>query len=206
MNNNLFFKPTPLYKEFVVLDQIEKNYLVTQRELSFVLNVSVSMINEYLVDAEENGFLIRKYHSSKTVEYWITKRGIERKKHLNILFLRSAQGIYHKAQENIVEFLHMVEKKGFQSVFLYGAGEVAEVILSTIMYVKGFSLRVLGLIDDDIEKKGTTLLGVPIYENEVINKEMHDGIIISSHAHNMKIMNKLMDIAYDPSKIISFFD
>jgi len=48
MNDNLFFKPTPLYKEFMILDLIEKNSHITQRVMSKELGVAVSMINAYI--------------------------------------------------------------------------------------------------------------------------------------------------------------
>lgn len=51
-NNQIFFKSTPLYKEYLLLEAVEKNSNITQRELSRILNVAVSMINEYL-DKEE---------------------------------------------------------------------------------------------------------------------------------------------------------
>ena len=34
MHDNHFFKPTPLYKEFMILDLIEKDANITQRKLS----------------------------------------------------------------------------------------------------------------------------------------------------------------------------
>ncbi|MCD6482532.1 MAG: winged helix-turn-helix domain-containing protein, partial [Candidatus Izimaplasma sp.] len=77
MNDNLFFKPTPLYKEFVILDLIEKNSKITQRIMSQELGVAVSMVNGYLDDYESKGFVKRKRYSTKTVEYFVTKDGTE---------------------------------------------------------------------------------------------------------------------------------
>lgn len=45
MSNNTFFKPTPLYKEFMILDLIEKNKDITQREISLQIGAAVSMVN-----------------------------------------------------------------------------------------------------------------------------------------------------------------
>ncbi|MCF7926982.1 MAG: winged helix-turn-helix transcriptional regulator, partial [Candidatus Izimaplasma sp.] len=53
---NTFFKPTPLYKEFVLLDLIEKNEIITQRQMSDYLDVSVSMVNSYLDSYEQKGY------------------------------------------------------------------------------------------------------------------------------------------------------
>jgi len=57
---NNFFKPTLLYKEFMILDLIEKDSNITQREISKAINVAVSMVNNYLNEYEEEGLIIRK--------------------------------------------------------------------------------------------------------------------------------------------------
>ena len=58
MNNNKFFKPTVLYKEYMILDMIEKNPLVTQRQMSKEIGIAVSMVNDYL---DEYGNLGMKF-------------------------------------------------------------------------------------------------------------------------------------------------
>jgi hypothetical protein len=44
LNNNTFFKPTPLYKEFMILDLIEKNKDITQREIADNIGNAVSLV------------------------------------------------------------------------------------------------------------------------------------------------------------------
>jgi hypothetical protein len=43
MSDNSFFKPTLLYKEFMILDLIEKDANITQREISKTIGVAVSI-------------------------------------------------------------------------------------------------------------------------------------------------------------------
>ena len=45
MKSAQYFKPTPLYKEYMILDLVEKTPNITQRELSKNIGASVSMIN-----------------------------------------------------------------------------------------------------------------------------------------------------------------
>ena len=47
MKDNPFFKPTPLYKEFMILDMVHKNEKITQRAIADALSISVSMVNGY---------------------------------------------------------------------------------------------------------------------------------------------------------------
>ncbi len=205
MKSNNFFKPTPIYKEYIVLETIEKKPDITQRELSRILSVAVSMINGYLDTYETKGYLKKEYKSSKVVQYHITKAGIERKKVLNIGYLRDTQRIYKSAKEDVLEFLNNISNQGFKSILLYGAGEVAEILLQTINDDANIPLNVVSVIDDDLSKVGKTLVNKTIIAKEDIKSINHDGILISSYTNHKSIYRKLMDVDYDKSKIVYFF-
>jgi DNA-binding MarR family transcriptional regulator len=206
MNKNQFFKPTVLYKEYMILDMIEKNSRVTQREISKEIGIALSMVNDHLDQFEKNKLIKRVKHSTKNVEYLITKKGTERRKLLNIWYLKSSQGIYLQAKENITKFLNQIIAKGFKQILLYGAGEVAEIILSVLNDDNQLPLEVLAVIDDDKNKSGNVLVNVPIITKDQIKAFDHDGILISSYTHHEQINENLKVMDYDQSKILHFFD
>lgn len=74
MRENQFFKLTPLYKEFTLLNLIEKNPKFTKRELSRKVGSFLSMINFYIDEYESKGYLVRIYLSNKNIEYHLTKK------------------------------------------------------------------------------------------------------------------------------------
>ena len=206
MSDNQFFKPTVLYKEYMILDMIEKNPNITQREMSKTIGVAVSMINDYLNIYEKDKLIKREKHSTKTVEYFVTKKGVERKKVLNISYLNASLKVYKSAKRNIVRFLNQVIDKGFKNILLYGAGEVAEILLQTIVTDKEIPINILGIIDDDISKQNNTLLRTKIISINDINNIDHDGVLISSYTNNELILSKLKQANYDVKRIIQFFD
>jgi Mn-dependent DtxR family transcriptional regulator len=206
MHKNLFFKPTIQYRTFLILDSIEKNKDITQRELSKEVGVAVSMINAYLNDYEKEGLIKKDYQSTKTVYYYLTKRGIEKKKVLNIGYLNSSLGVYNKAKKNIIDFLDQIIVKGYKNILLYGGGEVAEILLQTIALNHEFPLNVICVIDDDVEKQGKKIVSKKIESVDIINDIEHDGILISSYTNNKKIIEKLKAKNYDSKKIIQFFE
>jgi len=206
MSNQSFFKPTQLYHEYMILDLIEKNKNITQREMALSIGLSVSMVNHHLDDYEKKVLIKRKKHSTNPVEYFISKKGIERKKVLNIGYLKNSQMLYDNARENIEKFLVQLEIKEKNKLFLYGAGEVAEILLHTIYSSKKPSLSILGVIDDDIEKVGNSLYNTPIVSLESVKNTNHDGILISSYTNKSSIIDKLTDFHYESNKIYNFFD
>ena len=190
----------------MILDMIEKDANITQREISKIIGVAVSMTNAYIENFVEKGLIKKKKHSTKTVEYFITKKGIERKKLLNISYLNASLKVYKSAKSNIVKFLDQVIDKGFKNILLYGAGEVAEILLQSIISDKDIPIKILGIIDDDMDKQNHLLLNTKIISIEDMKKINHDGILISSYTNNELILSKLKQFNYDNNRIIQFFD
>ena len=206
MSDNQFFKPTVLYKEYMILDMIEKNPNITQREMGKAIGIAVSMINDYLNDYEKKGYIKRKYFSTKTVEYFVREKGIERKKLLNIEYLHAAQSAYASAKSNIEVFLNQISQKGFRRILLYGAGEVAEILLQVIQNDSQIPIIVAAVIDDDPKKQGLPIVNTPIIKLTDIFLFDYDGVLISSHSNRDEIYKKLLEYNFQPSKIIRFFD
>lgn len=190
----------------MILDLIEKNKDITQREIADEIGVAVSMVNYYLDSYEKNGLIKRKKHSTKTVEYLVTKKGSERKKVLNISYLNDSLKVFKSASEDIVEFLKQIIDKGFKKIFLYGAGEVAEILLQTLTVENDIPIEIIGVIDDDVDKQKSLLVSSLIMSIDSIDSHIHDGILISSYTNKEVIMNKLLKRNYNISKILNFFE
>ena len=167
----------------MILNLIEKDPNITQREISTAINIAVSMVNTYIDMYEKEGLLEKEHISTKTVRYHITKKGIERRKFLNIGYLDNAQTIYDSAKENIDAFLYNLSNKGYKDILLYGAGEVAEILLQTITS-KNSPINVLAVIDDNLNKQQKYLVNKQIISFKEALDYKHDAILISSYANN----------------------
>jgi DNA-binding MarR family transcriptional regulator len=203
---NSFFKPTILYKEFMILDMISKQPDITQRDIGETIGIAVSMVNNYLDEYEKNDYIKREYQSLKTVNYRLTKKGHQRIQLLNIWYLESSNDIYESAKSNIVIFIKKIIEKGFKRIILYGAGEVAETLLQVIQNDHKIPISIVALIDDDPKKQGLMIGNTPILKIEDVDLVEHDGILISSYTNSNLIYLKLDASNYDKKKIIKFFD
>lgn len=205
MKKNKFFNPSMLYKEFMILDIIDKNKTITQREMSDKIGVVVSMINKYLDRFENRGLILRQHLNTKNVKYILTKNGINRMRFLNIGYLNATQNLYNSAIENIDIFMKKISQKKFKKIILYGAGEVCEIFLSSINQKKIFDISIEAIIDDNVSKINKKMYGVPIISKEEINNFTHDGILISSYTNKDKMQKKLLNYGYKKNRIVNFF-
>ena len=205
MRENGFFLPTPKYKELMILNYIEQNPDTTQKELGKEIGAAASMINAYLDEYEANGYITREYITSKTVKYHITSKGLKRKNFLNISFIEQLMDMHKLAREGIELFFRELEQRDFKKLLLYGAGEVAEIILGVLKYGSGTNIDIVAVVDDDLEKRGTTIVGYPIISSVDIKRYEHDGIFISSYTYEDSIKQQLVKKGYNKEKILTFF-
>ena len=205
LNEMRFFTPTPELKELAILQHIENNEDTTQKQIGQAINAAPSMVNVYINDYEEKGYVIREYISSKTVKYKVTAKGIKRKNLLLIQYLHELLKLYRLAKENVEKFLDNLVNKGYKDILLYGAGEVAETILGVVRDNEKININVLAIIDDDIKLQNKKLMGYKIISREDINKYKHRAIVITSYTYEENIRNRLEEIVYDEDCIIRIF-
>lgn len=200
-----FLTPTSEFKELTILQHIENNEDTTQKELADMVNAAPSMINVYINAYEEKGYIEREYISSKVVKYKITSDGIRRKNFLLITYLHELMKLYKLAKENIERFIKDLENRGYKNILLYGAGEVAETILSVIRDRENIKLNIVALIDDDLSLQNKKLMGYGIIPLEEARNHNHDAIVITSYTYEDSIRSRLEEVGYDGSKVVRFF-
>ena len=205
MEKYSFFKTTPLYKEFSLLSAISRDKHITQRDIASKMNVSVAMVNFYLDEYEEKGLIKRVYHGTKSIDYFVTDKGEERRKELSIRYLESALDVYNEAKLSCNVTFKKLRIKNFKKVLFYGAGEVCEMLLSVLNSDQSIDLGVIAVIDDDNKKIGKKILDKDIISLNEITNLSYDGILISTYTHTDAIYQKLIEQNIDKEKIVSFF-
>lgn len=200
-----FFSPSAELKELKLLEFIESKPKTSQHEIARVIGSAASMVNVYMDKFEEQGYLVRDYQSLKVVYYNITPKGIKRKNFLSITYFHELLSLYRLAEQNIEIFLEKLEKKGYKNILFYGAGEVAETILSIVKERINKPLKVVALVDDNIGTENRKLMGYKIICRDEIKEYDHDGIVITSYTFEDDIKNKLEEINYPKDKIELFF-
>lgn len=205
INNISFLTPTTKLKELLLLEHIESNPDTTQKEMAKIINAAPSMVNVYLKKYEKNKYIKKEYISAKIVKYIITSDGLKRKKFLLITYLHELLKLYNLAEDNVESFLRKLEGKGYKKIVLYGAGEVAEIILGILKNRENNLLEAVAVIDDDMARINKELLGLKIIPKKEINSYKHDIVLITSYAFEDEIMERLKEIDYPLDRVKRFF-
>ncbi len=201
---NTFFKPSPIYKEYLILNLLNKDNQITQRGISDQIGIALSMVNKYLSEYEDLGYLEKNFINEKNVQYKVTHSGYERMQALNIAFLSASNEVYNNAKDNVLSALLDALDSSSINIILYGAGEVAEIILSVLKNEEEHKYNVVAVIDDDENKIGTMIQNVKIVALSDLDGFEFDSILISSYKHQKEILGKIKN-KVNKDKIRKYF-
>lgn len=205
LKNLRFFNPTSKLKILLLLEQIQSSNKITQSKLARYIHSAPSMINTYIKQLEREGFLVKNKKSKRNVEYIITQKGIDRKNYLLVTYMNELIELYNLTKINIELFIKNLRKKNYKNCVFYGAGETAKVIIKVMRDMPELDLKILFLIDDDINKQGKRFMGYDVVSCEDIGKYDADVIVITSCVYEKEIKNNLRKLNYPDEKIVSFF-
>ena len=201
-----FFNPTTAYKELRLLELIEKDAFITQKTMSEQIDAAPSMVNVYIERLEAQDFLKRNYQSLKSVSYHITAQGLKHKQLLLIRYMKQLMDLYQVGEASVLGFLFAVQERKVKNVLLYGAGEVAEIMIKIIRFNGELHLNIVGIVDDDPNKVNTSVHGVMVYTNEALRTIAHDVVVITTYTYEQDILAKLKQLNYPAKQIVRFFE
>ena len=205
LKNLRFFNPTSELKILLLLEQIQSSNKITQNKLAHYIHSAPSMINTYIKQLENEGFLVKNKKTKRNVEYIITKKGIERKNYLLVTYMNELIELYNLTKINIELFVKKLIKRNYKNCVFYGAGETAKVIIKVMRDMLKLDFKLLFLVDDDISKQGKKFEGYDVFNNEKLKECDIEAVVITSCVYEKEIRNKLRKMKYPEEKVISFF-
>lgn len=187
MDEYLFFEPSVLFREYILLKTILSSGSVSQQQLSKIAQIAPSMVNRYLSFFEQKGYIKKTGPNRKKMSYLITQDGIFRLQYLSVCYLRQTAKLYSSSRQVFTEVLDQLSNSGFKKIILYGAGIVGQTLLDILI---GESIDVLCFVDDDVSKQGTTVSGINVIGPEMIGRTSYDAVLVASFRHADQIAQR----------------
>ena len=143
-------------RELTVLEAVEQDRHITQRNLAAILGVALGLTNIYLKRLIRKGYIKCVNVQSNRLLYLITPQGIAEKTRLTYEFMDYSLHLYREVRHHLSQVLRPCHDNGARRVAVYGTGEAAE-----LAYL---SLREQGLEPVAIFtlEGGGAFLGIPI--------------------------------------------
>lgn len=161
-----------------VMEVLEDQEQITQRELARETGLNLKKVNYTLQKLLEKGHVkfqrVRQNPNKRAYLYILTPAGLKAKSQLTYRFLKFTIDFYGKMEEKLLGCLHSMTQAGVKRVVLYGASDVARILLGL---VNGAEMDVMGVVDDAYE--GREFHGIPVFKSHQLNDLCWDKVLIT---------------------------
>lgn len=175
-----------------LLDVIEHNGQVSQRELSKKLGISLGLVNLFIRRLIRDGYFEVVGLPSGRLTYALTSKGLAEKSRLATEYLDYALGFYRDVRKTVQKKLRELEDQQIREIILYGVGDIAELIY---VCLQGSSINLVGVVDK--EDAGGIFFGHEIHAPEKLSKLPLAPILITSleeHGDRFREIMKSADL------------
>ena len=188
------------YKSLLLLDEISKGELISQRDLSKKLNLALGLVNSYIKNLVSKGYITVKTIPAKRYAYYLTPKGFVEKSRLTYHLLQDYTNLYRNARRDFRQLFHTLYLDGIRKVLFAGVDEVAEI---AYLSLQEFDMEFAGIVDN--EREGKDFFKYKIMPFERTRDIDADFIIVSSFMRRDDIYKKLIDMEIQPERIKSIF-
>jgi DNA-binding MarR family transcriptional regulator len=180
MNNspqNYLFKPSERMRDLQLLEEIEQNPKVSQRELSNKFGIALGVTNACIKRMARRGFIRLKGFPPRRIAYYLTPKGFAEKSRLMVHFFSYNIQHYAEMKKLISKKLLEMQQSGVKRVAFFGVSDEMEIAYITL---QGSDMKLVGISDEDGGKQGTTLLGHKVLSLGEVKGLNPDAILITS--------------------------
>jgi DNA-binding MarR family transcriptional regulator len=132
-----------------VLDVIEQDRNVTQRDVARQLGIALGLANAYLKRCVRKGLVKVSQAPARRYAYYLTPQGFAEKSRLTASYLAYSFSFFRRARTECNELLNHVARRGQRRIALIGPSDLAEIVL---LVAPEHSVEVVGIIaaSDDL--------------------------------------------------------
>jgi DNA-binding MarR family transcriptional regulator len=120
-------------RDFVILEQLQKNPDATQANLATQLGVAVGTINWHIKRLVAKGYVKVRRTERRKLRYLITPEGLALRAHMTLDYIQNSFRLYRLIRQRVVGQLETIRQEGYQKVRLEGEGDIADVCRLTCL-------------------------------------------------------------------------
>ncbi|MFQ5686372.1 MAG: winged helix-turn-helix transcriptional regulator [Candidatus Scalindua sp.] len=162
-------------RELAILEKLENNGHLTQRDLSKEVGIALGLVNHLLKKMVKKGWIKLKNIDAKKIRYLITSEGAREKSSLLYKRVESTIHFYLEAKRVIKEKVEHLKGDGVKSVSIYGINHISEVLY---IVLKELGLELGYVVDDN--KKDEEWFGYKIVDMDEFLKSGTSVLILAS--------------------------
>jgi len=188
MGNLELFRPPQEIRELNLLQELEKNPIISQRELSHKFGIALGVTNACLKRMVRRGWIRIMNFDHHRIGYYLTPKGFAEKANLTLNLISWTVQHYSSLKEIIGKKLLEIESAGAKRIVFYGVSDEMEIAYVTL---QGVALELVGIIEDEDKINRKKVFGFELKDVREIEMLRPDGILITSVANQLERTEKL---------------
>jgi DNA-binding MarR family transcriptional regulator len=185
------FKPSDGMRDLRLLEELERNPIVSQRELSHKFDIALGVTNACLKRMARKGLIRIRGLNHRKIGYYLTPKGFAEKAKLSFHLISYIVQHYSELKKIISQRLLDMQGDGLQRIVFYGVSDEMEVAYVTL---QGVNLKLVGIVEDDEKLKSKIIFGYEIEPVSRVQELNPDGILITSLTENEQKRERLRGI------------
>jgi DNA-binding MarR family transcriptional regulator len=180
-SNPNFFKPSEELRDLRLLEELERNPIISQRELSHIFGIALGVTNACLKRMVRKGWVRIRGFDHRKIGYYLTPKGFLEKSRLTFHLVSGIVQHYSELKQVIGERLLEMQRDGKKRVVFYGVSDEMEVAYITL---QGVNLKLVGIVEDDEKVTPRIIFGYEIEPVSRVQELKPDCILITSLTEN----------------------
>jgi DNA-binding MarR family transcriptional regulator len=185
------FKPSDGMRDLRLLEELERNPIVSQRELSHKFGIALGLTNACLKRMARKGLIRIRGLNHRKIGYYLTPKGFAEKAKLSFHLISYIVQHYSELKKIISQRLLEMQGHGLKRIVFYGVSDEMEVAYITL---QGVNLKLVGIVEDDEKMTPRFVFGYEIEPVSRVQELKPDGILITSLTENEQKRERLKGI------------
>jgi len=185
------FKPSEGIRDLRLLEELEKNPVVSQRELSHRFGIALGVTNACLKRMARKGWIRIRDLNPRKIGYYLTPKGMLEKARLTLNLISFRVQHYSELKKIIANRLLEMQHDGRKRIVLYGVSDEMEVAYITL---QGVNLSLVGIVEDDEKFVPQFIFGYELEPLSRVQELKPDCILITSLTGNEQKRERLQGI------------
>lgn len=170
-----------------ILEEIESDKKLTQRDLSRELHISLGLVNSFVKRLVHKGYFKIKALPKNRVRYILTPEGAAEKTRLTYQYIQFSFKFYRESREELRKLFKYLTGQGVRRVVFYGVSDFAEIAYISL---KETPIQMVSLVDE--EKKGEKFLNFVVSNPAILSSLSFDRILITSIGSKDVILDRIL--------------
>ena len=162
-------------RELEILERLENNGHLTQRDLSKDVGIALGLVNHLLKKMVKKGWIKIKNIDAKKIRYLITPEGAREKSSLLYKRVESTIHFYLEAKRVIKDKIIHLKNEGIEDVSIYGINHISEVLY---IVLKELGLELVSVVEE--KKEGEEWFGYKVIGMDEFVKSNTNVLILAS--------------------------